>query len=284
MISLHPVTRSAAAVRRDPSNFNTVMADILRLRAPLDAILLQPHLDPGLRIVRRVKSSYRNLVTKYDRNAEKNIVETLSALYPDVGVVAEESMPGRRPRERGWTWCIDPLDGTVNYAYGQPFFAVSIALMRGWTPEVGMVHVPLLRETFSAIRGRGAFLNGRRIRVRRSTRLRDALMSTGFPYVRNRAFRENLRNMNFLLPRVRDFRRGGAAAIDLAFVACGRLDGYFESGLSPWDVAAGSLLVSEAGGAVTDWDGGSEWILRKKILASNRRLQPALLRAIRSCR
>lgn len=267
---------------RHPEDSSTVLQDMLRLRRPLDTILLEPWRIPTLRIARAAKTSYRNLVTKYDKNAEKIIVESLSELYPDVTIVAEESRPGGRPAEDGWTWCIDPLDGTVNYAYGHPFFAVSIALMRGLVPEVGMVHMPLMRETFWAIRGKGACVNGRRIFSGKCRTLRDALMSTGFPYIRNRDFRANLRLMNNLLPRARDFRRCGAAAIDLAFVACGRLDGYFEAGLSPWDVAAGSLIVSEAGGIVTDWSGGTEWLSQKRILASNPYLQPALLRAMRS--
>lgn len=259
-------------------NLTKVLARLLSLRKEIDRILLTPRYNT--RLAGEVKTSYRNIVTKFDKNAEKWIVETLSALYPDVTVVAEESRPLERPKSGGWTWCIDPLDGTVNYAYGHPLFAVSIALLHDHRPCVGMVHMPVTRETFWAVRGRGTFLNGRRVKVGRTSALRDALLATGFPYVRNRAFRENLNAMNKLLPGVRDFRRGGAASVDLAYVACGRLDGYFEAGLSAWDVAAGALLVSEAGGVVSDWHGGESWMERRRILAANPRLHRMLRRVL----
>lgn len=260
-----------------------VLTRLLGLRKSLDRILLEPFAcrSGEFLISNRAKSSYRNIVTKFDKNAEKEIVGTLSALYPDVTVVAEESKPESGLKTTGWTWCIDPLDGTVNFAYGHPMFAVSIAILKDRRPMVGMVHLPRARETFWAVRGEGTYLNGRRVRVGRRSFLRNALLATGFPYIRNRAFRENLRGMNRLLPRVRDFRRCGAASIDLAYVACGRLDGYFEAGLSAWDVAAGGLLVTEAGGIVTDWAGGDEWMDRRRILAANRRLHPALILEVR---
>ena len=274
-------------------DLSIVLSHLLGLRKPLDKILLEPFGGPrrgrpgrgrneGFLIASRAKTSYRNIVTKYDQNAEKEIVGTLSTFYPDVSVVAEESRPGAVMKSGGWTWCIDPLDGTVNFAYGHPLFAVSIALLRDGRPVVGMVHLPRIQETFWAIHGRGTYLNGRRVRVGRRRNLRDALLATGFPYVRNRAFRENLRGMNRLLPKVRDFRRCGAASIDLAFVACGRLDGYFESGLSSWDVAAGGLLVSEAGGRVGDFRGGPEWMGDRRIVAANGHLFPALIRGLKS--
>lgn len=262
-------------------NLKQVLTDLLALRKNLDKILLEPFRGPGGRLASQVKTSYRNIVTKYDQTAEKEIVGSLSRLYPDVSVVAEESRPVERMKSGGWTWCIDPLDGTVNYSYGLPLFSVSIALMRGAEPEVGMVHLPMMRETFWAIRGEGAYLNGRRVTVGRTEKLSDALLSTGFPYTRNRAFRENLRGMNKLLPKVRDFRRGGSASIDLAYVACGRLDGYFEAGLWAWDVAAGALLVSESGGRVSDWSGGCAWMERRRMLAANPLLHRALLRSLR---
>lgn len=263
-------------------NLNRVLSDLLSLRKKVDRILLAPYVRPRGAPARWAKTSYRNIVTKYDQNAEKEIVETLTTLYPDVTVVAEESRPAERMKSGGWMWCIDPLDGTVNYAYGHPLFAVSIALLHDQKPAVGMVHLPYIRETFWAIRGRGTFLNGRPVFVGRTKKLRNALLSTGFPYTRNQAFRENLRGMNKLLPVVRDFRRCGSASIDLAFVACGRLDGYFEAGLSTWDVAAGGLLVAEAGGRVTDWRGGPEWMRRRRILAANPCLHRALQRSLRS--
>lgn len=261
-------------------DLNRVLSDLLALRKKVDRILLEPYIQPRGAPASRTKTSYRNIVTKYDQNAEKEIVETLTALYPDVTVVAEESRPAERMKSSGWMWCIDPLDGTVNYAYGHPLFAVSIALLHDQEPAVGMVHVPYIRETFWAIRGKGAYLNGRRVFVGRTEKLSHSLLSTGFPYTRNQAFRENLRGMNKLLPGVRDFRRCGSASIDLASVACGRLDGYFEAGLSTWDVAAGGLLVTEAGGKVTDWHGGPEWMRRRRVLAANPRLHRALLRAL----
>ncbi len=270
-------------------NLEDALTDVLNLRPALDSILVGAHgahFLTGRRVRSRPKNSYRNLVTKYDQNAEKTIVGTLSARYPDVAVIAEEGRPKHCGGTAGWAWCIDPLDGTVNYAYGFPLFAVSVALLKlsasSSEPMMGMVHLPYLRETFWAIRGRGSFLNGRRIRVGRTRRLREALLATGFPYTRNWAFRENLRGFDRLLPHVRDFRRGGAAAVDLAFVSCGRLDGYFESGLNPWDVASGGLLVSESGGIVTDGSGGKDWLFGRRLVASNGHLHQRLLRELRS--
>ncbi|OGH56708.1 MAG: hypothetical protein A3G34_07330 [Candidatus Lindowbacteria bacterium RIFCSPLOWO2_12_FULL_62_27] len=268
-------------------DLDRVLADLLALRPRLDRILLAPF-SGGRRggrrrglVASRAKTSYRNIVTKFDENAEKVIVDTLTGRYPDVTVVAEESKPFEGAKGNGWTWCIDPLDGTVNYAYGHPFFAVSIALLKGRQPKVAMVHLPARQETFWAVAGRGAYANSRRIHVGRTARYRDALLATGFPYTRNWAFRANLRGMNLMLPRVRDFRRGGAASVDLAFVASGRLDGYFEAGLWSWDVAAGGLLVMEAGGRVSDWTGGPDWLSRRQIVASNPRLHRSLIPYLR---
>lgn len=262
-------------------NLSRVLLHLLALRKPLDRILLAPARSAFVRPAKRVKTTYRNIVTKFDQNAEKLIVETLSRLYPKVSMIAEESEPSGGLKDGGWTWCVDPLDGTVNYAYGHPLFAVSIALLCGRRAVVGMVHLPRMRETFWAVRGKGTYLNGRPVLVGRARKLRDALLSTGFPYVRNRAFWSNLRVMNRLLPNVRDFRRCGAASVDLAYVACGRLDGYFEAGLSAWDVAAGGLLVEESGGRVTDWRGGAEWIERREILAGNPKIHRSLLGTLR---
>lgn len=208
------------------------------------------------------------------------IVETLSALYPGVPIMAEETLSAGNPGTHEWMWCVDPLDGTVNFSYGHPFFATSIALLRRGRPVAGMVHMPRMAETFWAVLGGGAYRNGHRIRVGRARSISRALLSTGFPYIRNEAFRLNLRGMNRLLPKARDFRRTGAASLDLAFVACGRLDGYFEAGLFPWDVAAGALVVTEAGGKVTDWKGEPDWLTGRRIVASNAALHPQILRRV----
>lgn len=198
------------------------------------------------------KSSETDLVSDADRAAERSIADTLRAERPRDGVLGEEG--AAVTAESGRRWLVDPLDGTTNYLYGYPAWSVSIALEDGAGGLVGVVHDPARGETFRASRGGGAELNGVPIAVRDHERLETALLATGFGYASElRATQAEA--LAEILPRVRDVRRGGSAALDLAWVACGRLDGYFERGLNPWDWAAGRLLVAEAGGLVADLAG-----------------------------
>jgi len=218
-----------------------------------------------------------DLVTEADLASEAAILAVLSREFPGVAVLAEESSPNYRQISSGPQWIIDPLDGTTNFAHGFPVFAVSIAYSSGQSSQAGVVYCPMQDELFLAWRGGGAWLDGRRLAVSRTDRLIAALVGTGFPY----AIRENLDDvlgkLGRVLPLVRDVRRAGAASVDLAYVACGRLDGFWERDLKPWDTAAASLLVEEAGGQVSDF-GGKAWDpFRPEVVASNRLLHRALI-------
>lgn len=220
------------------------------------------------------KSAARDLVTEADLASERLLVARLRAAFPGHAIESEESVrdaAGSCPR-----WFLDPLDGTVNYVHGLPCFALSLGLWVDGEPEVAVVHAPRLGESFHAVRGGGAYLGERRLAVADKAELAEALLATGFPYRRDDPRRDNAANFTGLLRAVRDLRRMGSAALDLAYVAAGRLDGYWELGLAPHDVAAGALLVREAGGIVSDLDGGEDWLRGGHILATGPRLHAAL--------
>jgi myo-inositol-1(or 4)-monophosphatase len=194
-----------------------------------------------------------NLVTQTDRDSEALIVEALTAEFPGTAILAEES--GAQPGSNGLTWIVDPLDGTNNFAHGYPVFAVSIALWASDGPLAGVVYDPLRDECFCAARGQGATLNGEPTRVSPTQSLLHSILATGYPYDHHTALDANTAASSAFLRRAQDLRRSGAAALDLAYVACGRLDGFWEMGLDPWDVGAGLLLVREAGGMVSRYNG-----------------------------
>ncbi len=208
-----------------------------------------------------------DLVTDVDRAAEAQIVATLRSLYPEDDILAEEGTGHRGGSRR--CWIIDPLDGTTNFAHGFPWFAVSIALVEEGMPKVGVITQPLLEETFVAEEGKGAWLNGEPIRVSGTDRLSEALMATGFPYDRRQSDIDNLDHFGRMQKTAFACRRAGSACLDLAYIAAGRLDGYWEMKLKPWDMAAGVLLVTEAGGTVTDFAGGVFAVDGPEVLATN---------------
>jgi myo-inositol-1(or 4)-monophosphatase len=208
-----------------------------------------------------------NLVTEMDGRSERMIVETLLAAFPGHGVIAEEETTIRN--DSGYTWIVDPLDGTTNYAHGYPCFSVSIALEHDGEIIVGVVYDPMRDEMFSAQKGQGAFLNGARITVSPIDTLIRSLLATGFPYDRKVSEKNNLQYFHDLLMASQEVRRDGSAALDLCSVASGRFDGFWELKLKPWDVAAGSLIVREAGGTVSDLAGGEFDLHAEEILASN---------------
>jgi myo-inositol-1(or 4)-monophosphatase len=199
------------------------------------------------------KSSRTDMVTAVDRASEALIVGTLATARPDDGVLGEEG--SSRAGTSGVRWIIDPLDGTTNYLYGLPLFAVSIGVEVDGEVQAGVVFHPSLGELFTARKGDGANCNGQPIAASRKDELATALIGTGFAYDPERR-RESARWLEHIIPSVRDIRRGGAASIDLCWVACGRLDGYYEAGLSPWDVAAGDVIAREAGAVTSDFEGG----------------------------
>jgi myo-inositol-1(or 4)-monophosphatase len=234
---------------------------------------------------RRTKTARRDLVTDADLAAERCLVARLRAAFPDHAIEAEEEVrdvQDQRPR-----WFVDPLDGTVNFVHGLPAFAVSLGLVHRGQPLVGVVHAPRLGETYWGAQGAGAFLAGdapggrdsadRRLRISETTELADAIVATGFPYRRNQLANDNVGNFARLVLEVRDLRRFGSAALDLALCAAGRIDAYWELHLEPHDVAAGALLVREAGGRVTDTEGGEQWLRGRRVVAGPEALHGQLL-------
>jgi myo-inositol-1(or 4)-monophosphatase len=208
-----------------------------------------------------------NLVTEMDMRSERAVVETLLASFPDHGIIAEEETTIRNGS--GFTWIIDPLDGTTNYAHGYPCFSVSIALERDDEIVLGVVYDPMRDELFSAQKGKGAFLNGKPIKVSGIDTLIKSLLATGFPYDRKVSDKNNLDYFHELLMASQEVRRDGSAALDLCYVASGRFDGFWELKLKPWDVAAGSIIVTEAGGRVSDLSGSRFSIRDDELLSSN---------------
>ncbi len=226
-----------------------------------------------------------DLVTEADLASEKLIIERINSYYPRHAVLAEESGASEASEKSEWKWIIDPLDGTTNYAHGYPCFCVSIALEHDSRIELGVIYNPTRDEMFAAERGRGATLNERRIRVSDIEELNAALLCTGFPYnVRERPnFTRDFENFTMNSQAV---RRDGSAALDLAYVACGRFDGLWEEGLKVWDVAAGAILIEEAGGTVTDFQGApleicSPKVYAPKVLVSNGLIHEEMMRVLR---
>ena len=236
------------------------------------------HRSGGL--VAESKGRRRELVTAADRAAEHIVVGGIMERWPEHAVLAEEgvlTVAGQSSTDSDFTWIVDPLDGTTNFVHGLPFFAVAIALAYRNEPILGVVHAPALGDTYVGARGLGATRNGETLRVTGTGELADALLVTGFSYNRNEAGRDdNTARLANVLPRCRDLRRLGSAELDLCLVASGSFDGYWEMYLAPYDVAAGAVVVQEAGGRVTDMAGGSDWLFGGQIVASNGVLHEAL--------
>jgi myo-inositol-1(or 4)-monophosphatase len=225
----------------------------------------------------RTKSSYRDLVTAADMDSERYIIGRLRERYPAHAIHAEETLQERS--ETGPCWFVDPLDGTINFIHSLPCFGVSIALYEGPEPRLGVVYLPRLGELFRAESGGGCWKDGERVSVSRRESLRDAVVGTGFHYQRATLHHNNLANFNRVFGVAAGLRRMGAASMDLAYTACGRLDAFWELHLAPHDVAAGALLIREAGGVVTDAFGGEDWLFGKSIVCGPRSLH-AELRAL----
>jgi myo-inositol-1(or 4)-monophosphatase len=222
-----------------------------------------------------------NPVTETDVAAENLIIARLRAAFPDHRFYAEESGGDEWRAAGAPIWLIDPLDGTVNFSHGFPHIGISLALLVDSQPVVGVIRDPLRGETFAATAGGGATLNSEPIHVSGIERLERAFLATGFPYDRRTALDNNTRRLDHFLRRSQGVRRAGAAVLDLSYVACGRLDGFWEIRLSPWDVAAGVLIVREAGGRATDDTGGPDCLSGAFVVASNSRIHEEMLRVIR---
>ncbi len=225
------------------------------------------------------KGEERNLVSEIDRNAEKKIIDIIKRHHPSHGILAEESGGSG---SSDYVWVIDPLDGTTNFLHGLPIFCVSIGLQYKGELIAGVVYDPNLDELFTAEKGSGAYLNGRRLHVSKSSELIQSLLVTGFPYDIASNPDNTIERFVNVLVKAQAVRRLGSAALDLSYVAAGRLDGFWETNLNPWDMAAGILFVREAGGVVTDFSGADSTIHTPHMLASNGRLHQALLNILQN--
>lgn len=255
---MHPMLNTAIKAARQAGNV------ILRYSDKLDRLA--------------VETKGRNdFVSEVDRDAEAEIIYVIRKAYPDHAILAEES--GRYDGS-SYQWVIDPLDGTTNFLHGYPQYAVSIALLDKGKLDQAVVYDPLRNELFTASRGAGAQLNDRRIRVSRVTRMSDALLGTGFPFKQFDNLETWINSFRTLLPLTSGVRRAGSAALDLVHVACGRLDGFWEIGLKPWDIAAGALIIEEAGGIVSDFVGGRNYLESGNIVAGTPRIHGDILKQL----
>ena len=259
--ALHPMLNIAVKAAR--------AAGAIINRAALDVDLLKVN----------VKNP-NDFVTEVDHASERVIIETLLEAYPGHGILAEESGRTHGAKDSDYLWIIDPLDGTTNFIHGLPTYAVSIALAHRGQMQQAVVYDPARNDLFYASKGRGAFLNDRRLRVSRRTRLTDALVGTGFPFRKGDNFKRYLKIFEEVMQNCAGLRRPGAAALDLCYVAAGWYDGFFETGLQPWDIAAGSLMVSEAGGLIGNFTGDADFLYQREVVAGNPKIYGQLVQLL----
>ncbi len=256
----------------------------IAIRAAREAGKFLLQASERVQYIKVTEKSRNNFVTEIDRCAEKIIINILKDAYPDYHILAEESAPTDRLSDlcdaKACLWIIDPLDGTTNYIHRFPNFCVSISLKRNGHLESGVTYDPIRDELFTAQRGLGSFLNQQRIRVSKHRTLSGALLGTGFPFKERHLLSAYLNSFSALFQQAAGIRRVGSAALDLAYIACGRLDGFWELGLAPWDIAAGALLIEEAGGFIMDIHGGDRYLQTGGVIAGNvdilKRIQQAI--------
>jgi myo-inositol-1(or 4)-monophosphatase len=224
--------------------------------------------------------SPNDFVTEVDQAAEAAIIDTLLGAYPGHAILAEESGRERGARDSEYLWIVDPLDGTTNFIHGLPIYAVSIALAHRGQVQQAVVYDPTRNDLFVASKGRGAYLNDRRLRVSRRTRLHDALIGTGFPFRRGDNFKRYVMMFETVMQHCAGLRRPGAASLDLCYVAAGWYDGFFETGLSPWDIAAGALMITEAGGLVGNFTGEADYLYHREVVAGNPKVYGQLVQML----
>lgn len=225
------------------------------------------------------KNGFNNLVSYVDKEAERRLVKVLSQLLPEAGFITEEGTV-EQSRTNEYNWIIDPLDGTTNFLHGLPIYCISVGLTQNDKPVLGVVYHVVRKECFHAIKDDNAYCNGKLIRVSAIPTLQQSLLATGFPYYHLDKRDNYLDIIKDFLERTHGIRRLGSAAIDLAYVACGRLEGYFEYNLNPWDVAAGILIVEQAGGKVTDFRGGDDCLFGGQLCAGNNLMHPEMLELV----
>jgi myo-inositol-1(or 4)-monophosphatase len=259
--SLHPMLNIAIKAAR--------AAGAIINRAALDIELLK--------VARKGPNDF---VSEVDRAAEQAIIDILLDAYPGHAILAEESGRERGAKDSEYLWIIDPLDGTTNFLHGFPVYAVSIALAHRGVVQQAVVYDPTRNDLFMASRGRGAFLNDRRLRVSKRTRLADGLVGTGFPFRKGDNFKRYVKMFEEVMQACAGLRRPGAAALDLCYVAAGFYDGFFEMGLNPWDAAAGSLIITEAGGLVGNFTGEADFLYQREIVAGNPKVYGQLVQIL----
>lgn len=257
------------------SNLHPMLNVAIKAARAAGAIINRAALD--IESVRVTAKQTNDFVTEVDHAAEDAVISTLLEAYPNHGILAEESGSTRGNPNSDHIWIIDPLDGTTNFIHGFPVYCVSIALSVKGKIEQAVVYDPTRNDLFCATKGRGAYLNDRRIRVSKRIRLQECLISTGFPFRPGDMFKEYMQMLTDMMPKCAGIRRPGAAALDLAYLAAGFTDAFFEKGLSPWDAAAGSLLVTEAGGLIGNFTGESDFLDHKECLAANPRVYAQLI-------
>jgi myo-inositol-1(or 4)-monophosphatase len=225
------------------------------------------------------KSNAFDLVTDADKACEKLIIDTVTKHFPDHSILSEEA--GEINPGGEYKWIIDPIDGTTNFAHGLPLFCISIGIVHQGKPIIGVVEIPALRESFHAQKDRGAFRNESRIFVSQTSSMKTGLFATGFPYERGDRYKKNMELWDAMYAQCHGVRRFGSAAIDLCYTACGRFDGYWEYGLKAWDIAAGKIILEEAGGTITNMDGSILDPKKEMLLASNTILHSQMLDFLR---
>lgn len=255
---MHPLINIAISAARNASKI------ILRAVDRLDTITI-------------TEKNTNDFVTDADTQAEQEIIKTIHKAYPQHAILAEE---GGATGKNDYTWIIDPIDGTNNFIHGLPHFSISIAVSYKNKVEHGLVYNPILQELFTASRGSGAFLNDRRIRVSNRKNFKGALIGTGYGLKNPKNIAPHIALLQKLLPETAGIRRSGSAALDFAYVACGRYDGFWELGLAPWDVAAGGLLVKEAGGVVSDFSGNEDYLSTGNVIAANPKIHKLIFTAV----
>jgi myo-inositol-1(or 4)-monophosphatase len=260
------------------SNLHPMLNVAVKAARAAGAIINRAALD--VEAVRVSQKQVNDFVTEVDHASEAAVIETLLGAYPNHAIWAEESGKAHGTQGSDFVWIIDPLDGTTNFIHGFPVYCVSIALAVKGKVEQAVIYDPSRNDLFTATKGRGAYMNERRMRVSKRTDLRQCLIGTGFPFRPGDNFNNYLRMMAEVMQRTAGLRRPGAAALDLAYVAAGFTDGFFETGLSPWDVAAGSLLVTEAGGLIGNFTGDSDFMEQKECVAGNPRIYGQLVQIL----
>ena len=233
-----------------------------------------------LEVIKVGSKGPNDFVSEVDRKAEEVIIQTLLDAYPGHGILAEESGREHGARDSEYVWIIDPLDGTTNFLHGFPVYAVSIALAHRGVVQQAVVYDPTRNDLFFSSKGRGAFLNDRRLRVSKRLRLSDSLIGTGFPFRKGDNFKRYVKMFEEVMQSCAGLRRPGAAALDLCYVAAGYYDGFFETGLSPWDVAAGSLIITEAGGLIGNFTGESDFLYQREVVAGNPKVYGQLVQIL----